>query len=125
MTQLGYMSYMKWSIVKALQRCKHSSNEACVNRYRASQLSQAADQPRGVAQEETLNEQHAESEEAGEEGDSDWDPMPEGPSSDTSSEFSDMPEILAGDPAEAAAARADGYAPLWLESHYSVVICMW
>ena len=83
-----------------------------MHRDRASQLSRAPERLTGIALEQPPTEQHAQTEGAGEEDDFGWQPLPDLPSSDTSSEFSNMPEILPGDPAEAAAARVDVYVSL-------------
>ena len=74
-------------------------------RYRASRLSQdAGRQPGAVLGQQHQVGQHSEAAESvGEEG-SQWDAAADLADSDASSEASDMPEIMAGDPAEAAAA---------------------
>ena len=80
----------------------------CHVRYRASCLSHGADRQPGAVLGEQQVGQHAEAAESvGEEG-SQWDAAADLTDSDASSEASDMPEIMAGDPAEAAAADEYG-----------------
>ena len=75
-------------------------------RYRASRLSQDAGRQPGAVLGQHLIGQHTEAAESvGEEG-SQW--AADLADSDASSEASDMPEIMAGDPAEAAAADVYG-----------------
>ena len=69
---------------------------------------QEAEGPHAVA--ESVDEEGEESEEEEEDDDIHWGGDVDGAGSDASSEASDMPEIIPGDPAEAAAADAEGYA---------------
>ena len=76
-------------------------------RYRASRLSHDAGRQPGALPEEHQIGQHAEAAESVGEEDSQW-AAADLADSDGSSEASDMPEIMAGDPAEAAAADRYG-----------------
>ena len=82
------------------------------HRYRASRLSlDAGRQPGAVLGEHQVG-QHNEAAESAEEDGSQWDAAADLADSDAGSEASDMPHIMAGDPAEAAA--ADVYVPFHL-----------
>ena len=104
------LSYVVYSRSYIYDTCIKGCNAKVVyhHRYRTSRLSHDAEREPGARLGQQQVTQHAEAGEPAEEEDPEWDAAADLVDSDASSEGSDMSVILAGDPAEAAAADVYG-----------------